>query len=979
METPETHEVDLRDIPVVQEFPELFQEIPGLSPDREIEFAINLVPGTAPISKAPYRMAPTELAELRKQLQELLEKRFIQPSVSPWGAPVLFVKKKDGSMRLCIDYRELNRVTVKNKYPLPRIDDLFDQLAGAAIFSKIDLKSGYHQLKVKKEDVPKTAFRTRYGHYEFLVLPFGLTNAPAYFMDLMNRVFQPYLDKFVVVFIDDILVYSKTREEHAHHLRTVVSTLADHKLYAKFKKCDFWMEKVHFLGHVISKEGLAVDPAKVAAVKEWPRPTNVSEVRSFLGLAGYYRRFVKDFSKIALPLTQLLRKEHKFNWTTECENSFQVLKQRLITAPVLVIPEGVEGFVVYSDASRQGLGCVLMQKGRVVAYASRQLKPHEQNYPTHDLELAAVIFALKIWRHYLYGVRCEIYTDHKILKYIFTQKELNLRQRRWLELLKDYTLDIKYHPGKPNVVADALSRRPTGSIASLLSNNPYLLTELEKLQVEAIIPGESSQLAALQLTSSIVERIKEKQQSDAEVKRIVEKIKEGPVQDFILQDGVLQFRNRLYVPNQVELKKELLKEAHNSALTNHPGSTKMYRDLRTHYWWPGMKKDIAEFVARCLTCQKVKTEHKKPEGLLQPLPIPVWKWDHITMDFVTGLPRTQKRHDAIWVIVDRLTKSAYFLAIRTTFNAEQLADLYIQEVVRLHGIPLSIVSDRDTKFASRFWHGFQSAMGTEVRLSTAFHPQTDRQSERTIQTLEDMLRACALEYTGSWDHNLPLVEFAYNNSYHSSIDMAPYEALYGRRCRTPVYWTEVGERKLTKIELIDQTKEIITKIRAKLQAAQDRQKSYADTRRRPLEFDVGDHVFLRVSPLKGSLRFSQEGKLAPRYIGPFEILQRVGHVAYRLALPPALQGIHDVFHVSNLRRYVPDSDHVISYEPLQIKLNLTYIEQPVRILERMDRVLRKKTIPFVKVLWRHHKSADATWEPEQAMREKYPKLFDQGM
>jgi len=320
-----------------------------------------------------------------------------------------------------------------------------------------------------------------------------------------------------------------------------------------------------------------------------------------------------------------------------------------------------------------------------------------------------------------------------------------------------------------------------------------------------------------------------------------------------------------------------------------------------------------------------------------------------------------------------------FFGHKTTFNAEQLADLYIKEIVRLYGIPLSIISDRDTKFASRFWQGFQTALGTEVHLSTAFHPQTNGQSERTIQTLEDMVRACALEYTGNWDHNLPLVEFAYNNSYHCSIDMVPYEALYGRRYRTLVCWDEVGERKLSKIELIDLTREIVNRIREKLRAAQDRQKGYADTRRRPLEFNVGDHVFLKVSPLKGSLRFVQKGKLTPRYIGPFEILQRIGPVAYRLALPPTLQGIHDMFHVSNLRRYVLDPTHVISHEPLQQKKNLSYIEESIRIRERVDRTLRNKIIPFIKVLWKHHKSADATWEPEQTMREKYPTFFDTGM
>jgi hypothetical protein len=412
----ESKEINIEEIPVVNEFPDVFpRDLPGLPPDPEIEFAIVLVPGTKPIHKAPYRMAPMELKELKEQLKELEEKGFIRPSVSPWGAPVLFVKKKDGSLRLCVDYRELNKVTIRNKYPLPRIDDLFDQLQGSKVFSKIDLQSGYHQLKINSDDIPKTAFRTRYGHFEYLVMPFGLTNAPAAFMDLMNRVFKPYLDKFVVVFIDDILIYSKTKEEHSKHIRIVLQTLREHKLYAKLKKCDFWMDQVPFLGHIISGEGIAVDPTKVKAVSEWQRPANATDIRSFLGMAGYYRRFIMNFAKIAGPLTHLTKKGVKFEWTEKCEGSFQELKNRLISAPVLALPIGGEDFTIYCDASKYGLGCVLMQRGKVIAYASRQLKPHEQNYPTHDMEFAAVIFALKIWRHYLYGEHCEVFTDHKSL------------------------------------------------------------------------------------------------------------------------------------------------------------------------------------------------------------------------------------------------------------------------------------------------------------------------------------------------------------------------------------------------------------------------------------------------------------------------------------------------------------------------------------------------------------------------------------
>ncbi|XP_073024343.1 uncharacterized protein [Primulina eburnea] len=334
------------DIPVVKDFPDVFpDEIPGFPPQREIDLSIELMPGTNPISRAPYRLAPTELKELKEQLQDLLEKGYIRPSMSPWGAPVLFVKKKDGTMRMCVDYRQLNRATVKNKYPLPRIDDLFDQLQGTSVYSKIDLRSGYHQLRVREEDVPKTAFRTRYGHYEFLVVPFGLTNAPAVFMDLMNRVFREFIDKFVIVFIDDILIYSKSKKEHEKHLTLVLQTLREAQLYAKFSKCEFWLDRVLFLGHVISAQGVSVDPSKVEAVINWPKPTNVSEIRSFLGLAGYYRRFIEGFSRIASPMTQLTQKDRRFVWIAECESSFRTLKEKLTTSPVLALPSGSGGFV----------------------------------------------------------------------------------------------------------------------------------------------------------------------------------------------------------------------------------------------------------------------------------------------------------------------------------------------------------------------------------------------------------------------------------------------------------------------------------------------------------------------------------------------------------------------------------------------------------------------------------------------------------
>ncbi|WVZ84506.1 hypothetical protein U9M48_031535 [Paspalum notatum var. saurae] len=506
----------LAKVPVACDYPDVFpEELPRLPPDREVEFRIDLVPGTAPVSKRPSRMAPDELKELKTQLQEQLDKGFIRPSSSPWGCPALFVEKKDqGGKRLCVDYRPLNAVTVKNKYPLPHIDILFNQLGGATVFSKIDLRFGYHQIKVREEDIPKTAFSTRYGLYEYLVMSFGLTNAPAFFIYLINSVFMNELDKFVVVFIDDILVYSKNEKEHKEHLRIVLSRLREHQLYAKFSKCAFWLKEVAFLGHILLAKGVAVDPSKVEDVLNWKQPQTVTEIQT-----GYYHRFIKDFSRISKPIT-----------APKCEEAFGTLKKLLTSAPVLAQPDITKPFDVYCDASGSGLGCVLMQEGRVIAYASNQLRKHEVNYPTHDLELLAVVYALKKWRHYLLGNTCHIYTDHKSLKYIFTQPELNMRQRRWLELIKDYDLEVHYYLGKANVVADALSQMPT-----------VLEAELYNLVLE---PTIKDQIIAA-----------EKQ--DKGMAYIREGLDEKKRACFTLDDqGVLWFKNRLVVPKDMELKEE---------------------------------------------------------------------------------------------------------------------------------------------------------------------------------------------------------------------------------------------------------------------------------------------------------------------------------------------------------------------------------------------------------------------------------------
>ncbi|GKB79116.1 putative nucleotidyltransferase, ribonuclease H, partial [Tanacetum coccineum] len=816
------------------------------------EFRIELIPGATPVAKSPYRLAPSELEELSGQLKELQDK---------------------------------------------------------------DLRSGYHQLRVHEDDIPKTAFRTCYGHFEFTVMPFGLTNAPAIFMDLMNRVCRPYLDKFVIVFIDDILIYSKTQEEHVEHLRLVLELLKKEKLYAKFSKCEFWLREVQFLRHVINGNGIHVDPSKIEVVKNWKAHRTPTKVHSFLGLAGYYCMFIENFSKIAKSLTILTQKSKTFDWGEEQELTFQTLKDKLCNAPVLALPDGPKDFV---------------------------LKIHEKNYTTHDLELGAVVFALKIWRHYLYGTKSVIYTDHKSLQHIFSQKELNMRQRRWIELFSDYDCEIRYHPGKANVVADALSRK------------------------ERVKPKRVRAMNMI-LQSSIKDRILAAQKEAVDEFAVLQKGLDEMIEQ--RSDGTLYYLDRIWVPLKGEVRTLIMDEAYKSKYSIHPGADKMYYDLRDRYWWPGMKKDIAEYVSKCLTCLKVKAEHQRPSGLLQQPEIPVWKWEGIAMDFVTKLPRTSSghdqclpvnvdstdgiladpdailrfkseisyllvvspemespevespeveppevgrwrgwkgwksditaatadiyntRHDTIWVIVDRLTKSAHFLPMREDYKMERLARLYLNEIVARHGVPISIILDRDSRFTSRFWQLMQEALGTRLDMSTTYHPQTDGQSERTIQTLEDMLRACVLDFGGSWDVHLPLVEFSYNNSYHSSVRCAPFEALYGRKCRSPIMWAEVGEGQLIGPELVQETTEKISQIKDRLKAARDRQKSYADKRRKPLEFSVGDYVLLKVSPWKGVVRFGKKGKLAPRFIGLFEIIEKVGPVAYRLDLPEELNGV----------------------------------------------------------------------------------------
>nr|GEV73596.1 putative reverse transcriptase domain-containing protein [Tanacetum cinerariifolium] len=670
----------------------LSRGLAGYPTNRQVEFQIDLVPGAAPVARAPYRLAPSEMKELSDQLIELADKGFIRP--------------------------------MKNRYPLLRIDDLFDQLQGSSVYSKIDLRSGYHQLRVREEDIPKTAFRTRYGHYEFQVMPFGLTNAPAVFMDLINQACKPYLDKFVNVFIDDILIYSKNKQEHAEHLKLIIELLKKEQLYAKFSKS--------------------------------------SSVRS------------------------------------------------------------------------------------------------------KDLE--ALSIRNKVYR-------------------------------------------------KANVMADALSRKE----------------RIKPLRVRALL-----MTIGLDLPKKILE---------AQTKEMKPKnLKSEDVRGMLIENSKDPEKPR---------KEKLEPSADETLCLNN-------KNLKLLYWWPNMKVDIATYISKCLTCLRVKAEHQKPSGLLVQPEIPQCKWDNITMDFVTKLLRAQSRNDTVWAVVDRLTKSVHFLPMKETDPMDKLARLYLKEVVTRHGTPVLIICDCDPRFTSNFWKAFQKTMGTQLDMSTTYHPETDRQSERTIQTFKDMLRACVIDFGNGWERLLPLVEFLYNNSYHASIKAAPFEALYGRKCRLPICWAEVEDAQLTGPELIHEKTEKIVQIKQRIQAARDLQKSYANVRRKPLEFQVGDRVMLKVSPWKGVVHFGKRGKLNPIYIGPFNVLAKVGTIAYRIELPEQLSRVHGTFHVSNLKKCLSDEPLAISLDEVHIDDKLCFVKEPVEFMDREVKWLKQSRIPIIKVRWNSRRGPEFT-------------------
>ena len=923
---------------LISKFPSVFPSTLAIQPLRDdMPQVIPTPPSTKPPNMPTYRYSPIQLQEIEAQVRDLIAQGLIQPSTSPYGAPVLLVKKKDGTMRMCVDYRALNSVTVKNAYPLPRIDELLDKIQGSKYFSSLDLLSGYHQLTLQPTDVPKTAFKTHIGLWEYKVLCFGLSNAPSVFQSIMNKVFSKYpnvLNKIVLVYMDDILILSKTFEEHLSHLQQVFKILQQEKFSVKLKKCQFFKSELKFLGHIISSDGISPDPDKISAVQAWPLPRTQTELRGFLGLTNYFRRFIEGYASIAAPLINLTKKSEgkSIILSPEATASFQQLKECLVSAKTLAIPDFSKPFRLETDASQIGLGGVLSQEGKPVAYESKKFSSTEMNYSTTDRELYAVVHCLKKWKVYMiHNSDNVIVTDHKPNTSVQTKSgdDLSPRQVRWIEFLMQFSCKWIYEKGDGNI-ADPLSRF-----------NSYLMALLQLDSAESLFNENTLQLPKL------LHHIALASKSDPYI----------PANPSLTAElGVYFFKDRIYVPDVDNLRTNLISLHHDTLHAGHMGKNHTLQNLQRWFYWPNMHVDVTHYVAHCHTCQTAKSGKTGTQGLLHPLSIPDRPWWSISVDFVTGLHQTKDGHDAILTIVDRLTRMVHLVPTHTTCDALQFANMLKLHVISKHGCPADIVSDRGSVFTGKFWTEVCHLLQMHMSMSTAFHPQSDGSTEIVNKLVEQVLRCHCMDNPIAWDDNLCMVEFAINNSYQESIKHTPFFLNFGQHPVTPV---TIETIKLSKnpsaAKWSSDLQDTLTRAKHNLQLAKDRQKSYADAGRQELTFNVNDHVLLSTTNLQPK---TGKRKLYPRFLGPFKVTHCVNDVAYRLDLPSTMK-IHPVFHVSLLKCY-KDSGHVQPPSPILID-GVEEFEVEQILQSRLCRSGSRSLEEFL-IKWKGYGFEHCTWE-----------------
>ena len=889
----------------VSNFPQLFpDELPHeLPPNDRLHHPIDLTPAHKIPPRKLYRQSEDELKETKRQIYEYLDAGHIRPSSSAFGAPVLLVKKKDGSMRMCIDYRGLNDITIKNNFPLPRIDDLHDRLGKARYFTKLDLYSGYHQIPIRPGDEHKTAFTSRYGTYEFLVMPFGLTNAPATFQTAMNALFTSWLDVFVIVYLDDILIYSATQEEHLKHVHQVMERLTTYKWYCKMKKCEFATTSVEYLGHIVSNGQIAIDPDKMKAVTDWKIPfKNVTEVQSFLGLIGYYRKFIPHFSHIARHLYELTRKNIEFKWLEQHTQAVNALKNAILSPDCLAIFDSSLSTILTTDACDYALGAVLMQQfpqgERPVAFISRTLNNTEQNYSMWEKELFAVVWAIKYFRPYLLNHNFLVKSDNKPSTQLLVNSALKLstsatnRVIRWILSIQGYSFKVEHQAGKTNVVADALSR-----FAAHINAMPDDYETAQFCQTQSA-PVKNTEISRL---------FQEAYKRNPACSAILKQLQDGQYHPRLaLHEQLIVTREtpfRVMIPDDTALRSALFQEIHDTPLTGHPGFHKFMTYIRRHFVGPHLRRDVLDFTRTCPQCQIAKPRHNLPFGTIMPLQPPEEPWQDISMDLIVHLPHSQI-YNAIFVVVDRFSKMAHFIPTQTQISAPELAQIFLDNVVRLHGFPRSIVSDRDTRFLSHFWRELFSLTDTTLRFSTANHPQTDGQTERTNRTLEQYLRIHARHNPTTWSKYLTTAEIAYNNLTHSATGMSPFYLVFQRHANFPLDFAYADlESKNAAVEaLLNSRQKVLTMARDNLIKARDQMITHNQHKALPPPFKLHDMVLVHKAAFRTSHHLPDLNKFDDRWFGPYEIIRLVNQNAYALELPQSFK-YHNVINIAFLRLY----------------------------------------------------------------------------
>lgn len=999
LQTEETSPKDrLHNIPKeYRKYDKLFAEEleTGLPEHSRWDHAIDLIDGTNPTFSKTYPLSPEQLETLKEYITDMLRKGYIRESTSSAGYPVMFVPKKNNKLRLVVDYRRLNEITKKDRTPLPLVEELRDRLTGSKYFTTLDLKSAYNLIRVKEGDEWKTAFRTSMGHFEYLVMPMGLTNAPATFQRMINNVLRQYLDIFVVVYLDDILVFSKTLEEHKHHVHKVLTTLQDAKLLVEPEKTKFHAQEVTFLGHIIRPGEIAMEPKKISAIKDWPIPKDVKQVQGFIGLANYYRRFIQGFSKIAAPMTNATKKDREFQWTPECQQAFDEIKQRVTSAPVLAMFDPDKPTELETDASDFAVAGQIGQRDeqgrlRPVAFFSRKLHGAELNYPIYDKEFMAIVLCFEEFRHYLQGGKhkTKVYTDHKNISYFATTQQLSKRQLRYAETLAEFDFEIIHRKGSENGRADAMSRRPDydtgqpiikGQVLRMRDDGIYEQMELGAMvrlpfpkhkrrdpgstgptqnSGSSEVPTQDTPGASLPTQNSISVALPKPTSTSSPATTQGRAGSPLPTQKRTSPKEPTPTTKE--IPE--ERRDEFFKKIHEDEFAGHQGNKKTYERAKRYGHYPGMRRDIERRVKNCHECRLAKSARHKPYGELQPLQVPQRPWSSIAFDHITKLPESkipgsEDSYDSIFVITDRFTKYGYFIPYKEASDATKLAHTFLHVIISQHGLPDEVISDRGTTFTSKFWQAFTALLGVKHKLSTAFHPQTDGQTERLNQTLEQYLR-CYVNYDqDNWAELLPAAQFAYNSAYQESTKVSPFFANYGfepevnKEPRTG----PLAEKAILTVETLQSLHE---EMRQQLEFIRQRMaKYYNQGRLKGPTFERGDLVYL----LRKNIQTTRpSNKLDYKKLGPFKVEERISTSNYQLSLPSNMK-MHPIFHISLLE---PAGNDMIVIEP---RLDIEVHEESHEVEAIIDKKRVNGEIKYL-VKWKGWGDEDNTWEPTRHLK-----------